>query len=258
MEITGRHLASQQIAIHPLGDPEIHADPGLAGGVRHSGAVDVLLAEQAAAARSGLDLMGVVAPDLGHLGHLEPLFDGVFGQLARLLDRDDLHRARPVLIRRHIDKRHPQAARGDAVAIEQPGMQREIQFRRRRQHDAHVHVALHRHRLSQLALGNHHLAHKAVQQPPELRQVGVGAQLLGDPIGLRLRHHPVEVAQILDRKPHHADAVEDPFVERKTLVRVRHDLSVPLVRQAALQLGIDIIRLDRVEHHSRHGSSPRD
>ena len=66
----------------------------------------------------------VLAPHLGHLGHLETVVDRVFDQLARLLDRDDLHRAGLVLIRRHIDKRHPDAARGDPVAVQQAGMQR--------------------------------------------------------------------------------------------------------------------------------------
>ena len=89
------------------------------------GAVDVLLPEQAEAAWLGLDLMAFLAEQFGHLLHAEPLIDRDFDQLARPFNADDLHRPAAVLIRRHVDERQPEAARGDAVTVEQAGVERE-------------------------------------------------------------------------------------------------------------------------------------
>ena len=117
VEVPGRNLPPEKVAIDPLGNPEIHAYPGLAGGVRPPRSVDVLLAKEAATARAGLDLMTMRREELGHLHHAELFADSLFGQFARLLDGNDLHRPRDVLVRSDIHERHPDAARGDAVAI---------------------------------------------------------------------------------------------------------------------------------------------
>ena len=52
VEIAGRDLAAEIIAIDPFGDAEVHADAGLAGRIGPARAVDVLLGEEAGAARA--------------------------------------------------------------------------------------------------------------------------------------------------------------------------------------------------------------
>ncbi len=191
--------------------------------------------------------MAFPAEQLRHLLHAEPFADRVFDQLARPFNADDLHRPAAVLVRRHVDERQPQAARGDAVAVEQAGVEREEQIRRGRQHDAHVHVALYRDRRPQFALRNDDLADEAVDHPLELRQVGVGAELLGDLEDFRLRHRLMQIVELVQRISHHANPVQDPFVERKPLVWICNDLRIPLMRQAALQFRVNVARLNRIK-----------
>ena len=171
-------------------------------------AVDVLLGEEAAAARPGLDLPALLAEELGHFVHAEALVDGVLDQFARLLDGEDLHRPAAVFIRGHVDEGQPHAARSNAVAVEQAGMEREKQLRRRRQHDADIHEPLHGDRQPQFALRHDDLADKAVQHPAKLRQVGIGAKLLGDFVGLVERNGLMQVAEIVQLIAHFPDAVK--------------------------------------------------
>ena len=67
MEIACGNLAAEIVAVNSLRDPEIHADTRLAGNVRPPGAMNVLLGEEASAARPGLDLPALLAEDVGHV-----------------------------------------------------------------------------------------------------------------------------------------------------------------------------------------------
>ena len=71
---------------------------------------------------------------------------------------------------RYVAKWHPDAARSNAVAVKQPGVEREEQFGGRRQHDADVHEPLHGDRQPQLALRHDDLADEAIQHPAKLGQ----------------------------------------------------------------------------------------
>ena len=202
MEIAGRNLAGEIIAEHALGDAEVHADARLARSVRAPRAVDVLLSEEAAAARLCLDLPAFLSENLGHVLHAEPFFNRVFDQLARPLDAQYLHRSASVLVRGHIDEGQPEAARGDAVAIEQAGVERKEELRRGREHDADVHEPLHRHGKPQFALRNDHFPHEAVQHPPKLRQISVCAELLGYLVSFVERDGFVQIAQVVQLVTH--------------------------------------------------------
>ena len=83
------------------------------------------------------------------------------------------------------------------MAVQQAGMEREEQLRRGRQHDADIHETLHRHRKPQAPLGHHDLAHETIEQSPELRQVGIGAQLFRDLVDLIKRDDVVQVLQLV-------------------------------------------------------------
>jgi hypothetical protein len=168
-------------------------------------------------------------------------------QLARTLDRDDLHRAAAIFVLRDVDEGHPQATRGDAVSVQQPRVVREKEVWRRRQHDADVHVPLHGDGRSELSLGNHHLANEAIQHPTELGEVRVGAELLRDLEDLGLRNSLVQVVQVVERIPHLADPIEDPLAEGKPIRGIVHDLRIPRRRQAPLELFVDVACLDRLQ-----------
>src|SRR5271166_6682507 len=142
VKITSRNLAAKIISIDSFSDAEVHANTSLARGVRPARTVNVFLGEEASAARLRFDLPTFFAESFGHRFDAESFIDRVLNELTRLLDAEDLHRPASVFISCHVDKGQPYAARGDAVTVEQPGMEREEQFRRGGKHDADIHEPL--------------------------------------------------------------------------------------------------------------------
>ena len=158
--------------------------------------MNIFLGEEAAAARLGLDLMAFVAEHLRHLFHAHAFVDRFLDQLTRPFDPDDLHRTAAVLVSRDVDKRHPDAARGNTVTVEQSSVKGEKQIRGRRQHDPDVHVALHTHRRPQFAFRNSDFTDEIIDHPLKFRKICVRADLFSDAEHFFFRNNEVKGVQI--------------------------------------------------------------